>query len=79
VRILKLHHDYPASRVYDAVAEALVLQTYSLEAVRHLLRLQEPAVDPTPLWAELMPGITDLVIAQTDVGRYDRLLAGVAP
>ncbi len=78
VRILKLHRDVPAARLADAVAEALRLQTYSLEAVRHLLRCQEPVVDPAPLGADLLPGITDLVIAQTDVGRYDRLLAGVA-
>jgi transposase len=79
VRILKLHHDAPAARVQEAVAEALRLQTYSLEAVRHLLRRQEPVLNPAPLGAELLPGITDLLIAQTDVGRYDRLLAGVAP
>lgn len=79
VRILKLHHDYPAGRVHDAVAEALRLQTYSLDAVRHLLLRQAQAVEQAPLGAGLMPGITDLVIAQTDVGRYDRLLTGVAP
>lgn len=53
------------------------LQTYSLEAIRHLLRRQEPVLDPAPLAVELLPGITDRVIAQTDVGRYDRLLAEV--
>jgi transposase len=79
VRILKLHQDAPAARVHAAVAEALSLQTYSLEAVRHLLRRQEPVPAPSPLGAELIPGITDRVIAQTEVGRYDRLLAGVAP
>jgi len=79
VRILKLHQDAPAARVADAVTEALRLQTYSLEAVRHLLRRQEPILAPAPLQADLRPGITDLVIAQTDVSRYDRLLAGVAP
>jgi transposase len=78
VRILKLHQDAPAARVADAVAEALRLQTYSLEAVRHLLRRQEPVLNPVPLAANLLPGITDRVIAQTEVGCYDRLLAGVA-
>ena len=61
------------------MAEALRLQTYSLDAVRHLLLRQAQAVEQAPLGAGLMPGITDLVIAQTDVGRYDRLLTGVAP
>jgi hypothetical protein len=30
------------------------------------------------LAAGLMPGVTDLTVAASDVGRYDRLLAGGA-
>lgn len=78
VRILKLHQDTPAARVADAVAEALRWQTYSLEAVVHLLHRQAPGLAPAPLEAERLPGITNRMIAQTDVSRYDRLLAGVA-
>jgi len=79
VRILKLHRDHPAARVEAAVAEALACQTYSLAAVTHLLyRQAHGRLEPVPLRADLRPGITDLVIAQTEVGRYDRLLAEVA-
>lgn len=76
VRILQLHRDHPAARIQAAVAEALACQTYSLAAVTHLrYRQAHERVEPVPLATDLPPGITDRVIAQTEVGRYDRLLA----
>lgn len=76
VRILQLHQSYPACRVEEAVAEALRCQTYSLDAVQHMLVYQDRAVvEHAPLEADLMPGVTDLAVARTDVGRYNDLLA----
>jgi hypothetical protein len=52
-------------------------QTYNLDSVKHILvrQHQAPAVT-VMLEAGLMPGITDLRIDATDVGRYNGLLAG---
>ena len=77
VGILQLHRSYPADRIQEAVSEALRCQTYNLDSVKHILvrQHQSPAV-AIMLEAGLMPGITDLRIDSTDVGRYNSLLAG---
>lgn len=79
VQILQLHRDYPTSRIERAVADALECSSYSYEAVRHLLLSQEkPETEILPLESHLIPGITDRMIAATDLSRYDALLAGGA-
>jgi hypothetical protein len=77
VGILQLHRIYPTDRMQDAVSEALRHQTYNLDSVKHILvrQHQSPAVT-VMLEAGLMPGITDLRIDTTDVGRYNSLLGG---
>jgi len=77
VGILQLHRSYPSDRIQEAVSEALRCQTYNLDSVKHILvrQHQSPAV-AIMLEAGLMPGITDLRIDSTDVGRYNSLLAG---
>jgi hypothetical protein len=79
VGILQLHRSYPSDRIQEAVSEALRCQTYNLDSVKHILvrQHQNPAV-AIMLEAGLMPGITDLHIDSTDVGRYNCLLTGGA-
>jgi transposase len=80
VGMLQLHQSYPYARVEGAVAEALECQTYNLDSVKHILvREDHPEVAFSPLYAGLMPGVTDLTVGTSDVGRYDLLLAGGAP
>jgi transposase len=79
VGILQLHQSYSFPRVEEAVAEALRRQTYNLDSVKHILvRQDRPEFAFSPLYAGLMPGVTDLTVAASDVGRYDLLLAGGA-
>src|SRR5437016_2503589 len=79
VGMLLLHQEYPCKRVETAVAEALQRQTYNLDSLKHiLLRQDRPDIAFSPLAAGSMPGVTDLTVAATDVGRYDLLLAGGA-
>jgi hypothetical protein len=79
VGILQLHQNYPGPRVGNAVAEALRRQTYNLDSVKHILfREDHPDIAFLPLCAGLMPGVTDLTVGASDVGRYDLLLAGGA-
>jgi hypothetical protein len=79
VGMLLLHQEYPSQRVEAAVAEALQRQTYNLESLKHILLRQDcPDIAFSPLAAGLMPGVTDLTVAASDVGRYDLLLAGGA-
>jgi hypothetical protein len=79
VGILQLHQSYSFPRVEAAVAEALRRQTYNLDSVKHLLvRQDRPEIAFSPLYSGLMPGVTDLTVAASDVCRYDLLLAGGA-
>jgi len=77
VQILQLHQDYPAPKIEQAVTDALECSGYSYESVKHLLLSQDrPQPDLSPLDAGLIPGITDRVVAVTDVSRYNSLLPG---
>jgi transposase len=79
VRILQLHKDHPAAEVAQVVEEALEYSSYSYDAVKHLLlsRKTQPA-NMIPLDPDLMPGITDRLVAASDLNRYDALLSGGA-
>jgi transposase len=77
VGMLQLHQSYSLQRVEAAVAEALQRQTYNLDSVKHILvRQDRPDITFSPLAAGLMPGLTDLTVAVSDVGRYDLLVGG---
>ena len=77
VQILQLHREYPASRIAQAVTDTLECCSYSYDAVKHLLVSQEaPEYDIFPLDSNLIPGITDRVVATTDLTRYNALLPG---
>jgi hypothetical protein len=52
-------------------------QTYNLSRNRPL-RQDRADITFSPLAAGLMPGVTDLTVAASDVGRYDQLLSGGA-
>jgi len=77
VRILQLHQDHPAHKIQRAVADALRYQSYSYDAVKHLLlTMDRPGYEVQPLLPESIPGITDQKHSEVDVSRYDSLLAG---
>ena len=77
VQILQLHQNHPAHKVEQAVAEALEYHSYSYEAVRHLmLNRDSPYQESPPLEPGLIPGITDRIVAGSDISRYDALLEG---
>lgn len=77
VRILQLHERYSREQVEQAVTEALEWQAYRYEAVKHFLARQENgAMEPVPLAADLMPGITDRPVPVTELAAYNQLLSG---
>jgi transposase len=79
VRILQLHKDYSSEEVDRAVELALEYSSYSYDAVKHLLLSQRtPPQNIIPLDPDLIPGITDRWIADSDLNRYDALLTGGA-
>jgi transposase len=79
VRVLQLHEHYTREQVEAAVAEALQWQSYSYEAVKHLLlRRESSAAGRLPLGADLIPGVTDRQLPGCEVSCYDELLEGGA-
>jgi transposase len=79
VRILQLHADHPPEEVNRAVEQALEYCSCSHDAVKHLLLSQRtPPKNMIPLDPDLIPGITDRRIADSDLNRYDALLTGGA-
>jgi hypothetical protein len=79
VRILQLPQDHPAHKVEQAVADALEYQSYSFDAVKHLLLARErPGFEVQSLPPESIPGITDRGVTGVDVNRYNGRLAGGA-
>ena len=77
IGILQLHQQWALDRVSSAVQDALEAHSYESDAVRHILmRADRPGRAHAPLEPGLMPGITDLTIATSDLDQYDRLLAG---
>jgi transposase len=79
VRILQLHKDHPTAEVEQAVEAALECSSYSYDAVKHLLLSRKTLPQNViPLDLDLMPGITDRLIAASDLSRYDALLTGGA-
>jgi hypothetical protein len=79
VRILQLHKDYSSEEVDRAVELAVEYSSYSYDSVKHLLLSQRtPPQNIIPLDPDLIPGITDRWIADSDLNRYDALLTGGA-
>lgn len=77
VEILKLHESYRREEVEAAIGQALEQQCPAYETVRHLVRLGRSSSVPTePLPSELIPGITDRQVSQTEVAHFNRLLGG---
>ena len=63
----------------QAVEQALEYSSYSHDAVKHLLLSRTTPVQKSfPLNPDLIPGITDRWIADSDLNRYDALLTGGA-
>ena len=79
VEILKLHENYRREEIQEAVSQALEQHCPAYEAVRHLVGLrQSSSVVTEPLPAELIPGITDRQVSQSEVANFNRLLGGTS-
>ncbi len=77
ISILQFHQHWALDRVSAAIEHALDAHCYESDAVRHILiRAGSSSQAHAPLEPGLMPGITDLTIAASDLDQYDRLLAG---
>lgn len=76
VRVLQLHAQYPRVRVEQAIAQAVGVGAFDYAAVKQLLAQCENSEPPTPLPADLIPGLTDRTVAVSDLSRYNDLLTG---
>jgi hypothetical protein len=78
IDILKLHQDYPTSKVQQAVQASADSGAWNLESVKQLLtsalQPQAPAqvqrLDPARF-----PARFQFTVAQPDLSRYDRLIS----
>jgi hypothetical protein len=74
--ILKLHQDYPAEQVEQAIHQALELGAAHLDGVRLCLRqLQDAAVPPSGLDLSGYPRLAEFGNQPVNLQQYDRLLA----
>ena len=75
IEILKLHEDHRREEVEEAIGQALEQQCLGYQPIRHLIRLrQSPVLETQPLAAELIPGITDRQVSQSEVTAFNGLL-----
>jgi hypothetical protein len=77
VQVLRLHGEFPAEAVAQAVTQALAVACFHPDGVRHLLLAQaEPVAAPVaPLDLSQHPELTQLPIVAPDLACYNRLLA----
>lgn len=74
VRILRLHQEYPAHLIEQAITQALTYGCLHLDGIRLCLRqLTAPALTATPLDLSEHPQL-GIAIELPDVRRYDQLL-----
>jgi hypothetical protein len=75
VRILKLHHDYPAQVVTQAIAQALEYGCAHTDGVQLCLRqLVCPGSPVAPIDLTRWPQLVDVGTDSPDVRCYDQLL-----
>jgi len=75
VQVLRLHGEFPADRVAQAVQQALTLECFHPDGVRHLLLAQaEPVVMPAPLDLSQRPELAQRPVGAPDLARYNQLL-----
>ena len=73
IAILKLHQDYPAAWVEQAVCQALELGAAHLDGVRLCLRQSQAAQLPAQLELHLAPHLAEIGTQAIDLSQYDRL------
>lgn len=79
IDVLRLHGEEEPEVVREAIQQVLELECPGYEAIRHLIRYrQQPLSSREPLPAGLIPGITDVELAQTEVSRFNALLRSQA-
>jgi transposase len=79
LQVLKLHREYPARQIEQAVAQALEYGCAHANGVRLCLhQLQHPETPPTPLDLTRLPKLAAVAQQPPDVRRYEQLLTGDA-
>jgi len=77
IRILRLHSDYPANLIAQAVTQALEYGCGHLDGVRLCLRqLTEPETSIPTIDLTRWPQLVDVGAQEPDLSRYDQLLGG---
>ena len=77
IRILRLHSDYPADLIAQAVTQALAYGCGHLDGVRLCLRqLAEPETSIPAIDLTAWPQLVAVGAQQPDLSRYDQLLGG---
>jgi hypothetical protein len=77
IRILKLHHDYPAEVLAEAVAQALEFNCGHFDGVQLCLRqLTDPQAPISSLDVTRWPELVGVGKQPINLARYDRLLEG---
>jgi hypothetical protein len=75
IAILKLHQEFPAGLVEQAVRQALLLGAAHLDGVRLCLRqIQEPATLPPSLDLSAHPVLAEVGNQPVNLGQYDQLV-----
>ena len=79
IQVLKLHREYPARQIAEAVAQALEYGCPHADGVRLCLRqLQHPEAPLSPVDLTRLPQLASVAEQPPDVRRYEQLLAGGA-
>ncbi len=79
VRILRLHQEFPAPLLEQAVAEALRYASATVDSVRLCLQaLTQPAL-PAPVDLAAHPALAQIAAQGPDLQQYERLLSGGLP
>jgi transposase len=76
VQVLRLHGEFPATDIEQAVQRALDAECFSADGVHHLLLVQD---DPTPVPVKLdlseRPQLYQMPVVAPDLARYNQLMA----
>jgi hypothetical protein len=75
VQVLRLHGEFPAADVEQAVQQALDVECFNADGVRHLLLVQDDPV-PIPVLLDLaaQPELYQMPVMAPNLARYNQLM-----